>query len=142
MEGTIRTFDPAMQKLVHDKIKTTASGIAEASGAKAETDILVMYPVTYNDPALTALMAPSLAKVSKTAITQPVTMAEDFSFFQQKVPGFFFFLGAYPEDMKLTRRPVHHTADFMIDERAFVTGVKALLTLTMDYAYQPKNGKK
>jgi len=142
MEGTIRTFDPAMQKLVHDKIKTTASGIAEASGAKAETDILVMYPVTYNDPALTTLMAPSLAKVSKTAITQPVTMAEDFSFFQQKVPGFFFFLGAYPEDMKLTRRPVHHTADFMIDERAFVTGVKALLTLTMDYAYQPKTGKK
>ncbi|HQQ83129.1 MAG TPA: amidohydrolase [Cyclobacteriaceae bacterium] len=142
MEGTIRTFDPAMQKLVHEKIKHTASAIAEASGAKAETDILVMYPVTYNDPALTSLMAPSLAKVSRTVVTQPVTMAEDFSFFQQKVPGFFFFLGAYPEDMKLTRRPVHHTADFMIDERAFVTGVKALLTLTMDYAYQPKSGKK
>jgi amidohydrolase len=142
MEGTIRTFDPAMQKLVHEKIKHTASAIAEASGAKAETDILVMYPVTYNDPALTSLMAPSLAKVSPTVVTQPVTMAEDFSFFQQKVPGFFFFLGAYPEDMKLTRRPVHHTADFMIDERAFVTGVKALLTLTMDYAYQPKSGKK
>lgn len=142
MEGTIRTFDPAMQKLVHEKIRHTASAIAEASGAKAETDILVMYPVTYNDPALTSLMAPSLAKVSRTVVTQPVTMAEDFSFFQQKVPGFFFFLGAYPEDMKLTRRPVHHTADFMIDERAFVTGVKALLTLTMDYAYQPKSGKK
>jgi amidohydrolase len=109
MEGTIRTFDPAMQKLVHEKIKHTASAIAEASGAKAETDILVMYPVTYNDPALTSLMAPSLAKVSPTVVTQPVTMAEDFSFFQQKVPGFFFFLGAYPEDMKLTRRPVHHS---------------------------------
>ncbi|MBX7124516.1 MAG: amidohydrolase [Cyclobacteriaceae bacterium] len=139
MEGTIRTFDPEMQKKVHDKIKLTATRIAEASGATAQVDIQVMYPVTYNDPALTARMAPSLAKVtSDVKLTVPVTMAEDFSFFQQKVPGFFFFLGAYPADMKLTNRPVHHTADFMIDERAFVTGVKALMTLTLDYTNQPK----
>jgi len=141
MEGTIRTFDPDMQKKVHDKIKLTATRIAEASGATAKVDIQIMYPVTYNDPTLTALMAPSLAKVGgakQVSITQPVTMAEDFSFFQQKVPGFFFFLGAYPADMNLTRKPVHHTADFMMDERAFVTGVKALVTLTMDYANLPK----
>ena len=98
-----------------------------------------MYPVTYNDPVLTARMAPSLAKVSNDIkITAPVTMAEDFSFFQQKVPGLFIFLGAYPADMKLAKQPVHHTADFMIDERAFVTGVKALTTLTLDYMYQKK----
>jgi amidohydrolase len=67
-----------------------------------------------------------------------VTMAEDFSFFQQKAPGLFFFLGAYPTDVKLEKAPVHHTADFMIDEKSFVTGVKALLALTTDYMYMKK----
>ncbi len=136
MEGTIRTFDPEMQKKVHEKIKLTATRIAEASGATANVDIQVMYPVTFNDPALTTLMVPSMTRIAgaeNVAITQPVTMAEDFSFFQQKIPGFFFFLGAYPADMKLTKKPVHHTADFMMDEKSFVTGVKALTTLTLDY---------
>ena len=136
LEGTIRTFDADMQKLVHDKIRLTATKIAESAGAKATVDIQVMYPVTYNDPGLTARMAPSLQKVvgpEKIKLTEPVTMAEDFSFFQQKVPGLFFFLGAYPEEMNLTKQPVHHTADFMIDEKALLTGVKAFLTLTTDY---------
>ena len=141
MEGTIRTFDLEMQKKVHDKIKLTVTKIAEASGATADVSITIGYPVTYNDPKLTAQMVPSLVKaagIENVKITEPVTMAEDFSFFQQKVPGLFFFLGAYPADMKLTKKPVHHTADFMIDERAFVTGVKALVTLTMDYMNMPK----
>ena len=136
LEGTIRTLDAGMQKQVHERIRETATKIAEASGATAKVDIEILYPVTYNDPKLTAMMAPSLTRVTSPEnikITQPVTMAEDFSFYQQKVPGFFFFLGAYPADMVLTRQPTHHTADFMIDERSFVTGVKALLTLTMDY---------
>jgi len=136
MEGTIRTFDSDTQKKVHDKIRLTATKIAEASGAKATVDIQIMYPVTFNDAKLTAQMAPSLSNVSTDVkITNPVTMAEDFSFFQQKVPGFFFFLGAYPSDMKLAKNPVHHTADFMIDEKALLTGVKALTTLTLDYMY-------
>ena len=141
LEGTIRTFEENMQKIVHDKIKLTANKIAESAGAKAEVDILVMYPATINDPNLTTLMAPSLIRTAGSAnvnITAPVTMAEDFSFFQQKIPGFFFFLGAYPADMKLTKQPVHHTADFMIDEKALITGVKALVNLTVDYMYMPK----
>ncbi len=141
MEGTIRTLDPVMQKQVHEKIRLTATKIAEASGASAKVDIQILYPVTYNDPKLTAMMAPSLSRVTtqeNIRITQPVTMAEDFSFFQQQVPGFFFFLGAYPADIKLAKRPVHHTADFMMDEKSFVTGVKALVTLTMDYANTQK----
>lgn len=142
LEGTIRTFEDNMQKIVHDKIKLTANKIAESAGAKAEVDILVMYPATINDPKLTERMAPSLirtAGASNVNITSPVTMAEDFSFFQKKIPGFFFFLGAYPADMKLTKQPVHHTADFMIDEKSLITGVKALVNLTVDYLYMPKN---
>ena len=142
LEGTIRTFEDNMQKIVHDKIRLTATKIAESAGAKADVDIQIMYPATINDPKLTDLMVPSLIRTAGAAnvnITAPVTMAEDFSFFQQKIPGFFFFLGAYPAEMKLTKQPVHHTADFMIDEKSLITGVKALVNLTVDYMYnQPQ----
>ena len=144
LEGTIRTFDPQMQQKVHEKIKLTATKIAESAGAKAEVKILKGYPVTYNDPTLTKKMIASLersAGAANVAITQPVTMAEDFSFFQQKVPGLFFFVGAYPADMNLQKQPTHHTADFMIDERALITGTKGLLNLTLDYMFQD-NGLK
>ena len=136
LEGTIRTFDDDMQKKVHEKIKLTAEKIAESAGAKAEVDILIMYPATVNDAALTDKMVPSLIRAAgkeNVVITQPVTMAEDFSFYQRKVPGFFFFLGAYPAEMNLKTQPTHHTADFMIDEKAMITGVKALVNLTIDY---------
>ncbi len=136
LEGTIRTFDNDMQKKVHEKIKLTAEKIAESAGAKAEVNILVMYPATVNDAALTVKMVPSLVRAAgkeNVVITQPVTMAEDFSFYQRKVPGFFFFLGAYPAEMNLKSQPTHHTADFMIDEKAMITGVKALANLTIDY---------
>ena len=136
LEGTIRTFDDDMQKKVHEKIKLTAEKIAESAGAIAEVDIIIMYPATVNDAALTDKMVPSLIRAAgkeNVVITQPVTMAEDFSFYQRKVPGFFFFLGAYPAEMNLKTQPTHHTADFMIDEGAMITGVKALVNLTLDY---------
>jgi len=138
MEGTIRTFDASMQKTVHEKIRKTATSIAESAGARAEVTIDILYPVTYNDAALTRLMAPSLERAvgkANAKVVAPVTMAEDFSFFQEKVPGLFFFVGAYPADMKLAAQPTHHTADFMIDERCLVIGIKSLLTLTTDYMY-------
>jgi amidohydrolase len=136
LQGTIRTFGPEMQKKIHEKIKLTATKIAEASGATAEVNIQIMYPATINDPKLTSMMVPSLVKAvgkENVNVISAVTMAEDFSFFQQKVPGFFFFLGAYPAEMKLEKKPTHHTADFMIDENSFSKGVKALLNVTIDY---------
>ncbi len=141
LEGTIRTFDVGMQKLVHEKIKLTVTKIAEASGATAEVKVMTGYPATYNDPALTRQMVSSLERAAgkqDVAEIAAVTMAEDFSFFQQKAPGLFFFLGAYPTELNLTTSPVHHTADFMIDEKSFITGVRALLALTTDYMYMKK----
>jgi len=142
LEGTIRTFDEATQREVHERIQRTAMRIAESAGAKAEVNIQKMYPATINDPALTDRMVPSLQRAAgadNVTITQPVTMAEDFSFFQKQRPGLFIFLGAYPADMKLSKQPVHHTADFMIDEKSMITGVKAFLHLTVDYL---NTGKK
>jgi amidohydrolase len=138
MEGTIRTFDKEMQKMLHQKIKLTAEKIAESAGATAEVTIQTGSPVTYNDPKLTAMMAPTLQRtvgMDNAKVIAPTTMAEDFSVYQEKVPGLFFFLGAYPADMKLDKPPVHHTADFMMDEKSFIVGVKAMLNLTMDYMY-------
>lgn len=64
-----------------------------------------------------------------------VTGAEDFAFYQQKVPGFFFFVGARPPDMDPEKVPAHHTPDFMIDERGMLTGLKAMLQVTLDYMF-------
>jgi amidohydrolase len=143
LEGTIRTFDDDTQRKIHEKIKLTAERIAESAGAKAEVDIRLVDPATVNDPGLTDKMAPTLIRTAgkeNVVVTQPVTMAEDFSFYQQKVPGLFFFVGAYPADMNLKAQPTHHTADFMIDEKAMITGVKALVNLTLDY--MEMNSKK
>ena len=137
LEGTIRTFDPAVQKKVHEQIIRTATKIAESSGAKADVDVQIMYPATINDPLITESSVPSLVRTvgkDKVSVTQPVTMAEDFSFYQQKIPAFFFFLGARPA-VKLERQPVHHTADFLLDENSLITGVRALTNLTLDYLF-------
>jgi len=141
MMGTTRTFDLEMQKILHDKIRLTATQIAESAGATADVKINDGYPPTYNDPALTEKMVPSLKRAAgdkNVLLVNPVTMAEDFASYQQKVPGLFFFLGAHNPEAKFETQPIHHTPDFLIDERAFKLGIKAMLYLTFDYMYAPK----
>lgn len=136
MAGTIRTLDVDMQKKIHEKIKLTATKIAESGGATAEVEIVNKTPVTYNDIALTEKMVGSLQKAAgaeNVIRINAVTGAEDFAFFQQKVPGFFFFVGAMPPDQDPSVVPSHHTPDFMIDERGMLTGLKAMLNVTLDY---------
>jgi amidohydrolase len=138
MAGTIRTLDEAMQEKIHEKIRLTATKIAESAGATAEVSIEKKTPVTFNDPALTEKMVASLRKAAgpeNVIRINAVTGAEDFAFYQKKVPGFFFFVGAMPPDQEMSRVPAHHTPDFMIDERAFLTGIKAMLNVTVDYMY-------
>ena len=136
MAGTIRTLDVGMQQKIHEKIKLTATKIAESAGATAEVTIVNKTPVTYNDIDLTEKMVGSLQKaagVENVIRINAVTGAEDFAFFQQKVPGFFFFVGAMPPDQDPNKVPSHHTPDFMIDERGMLTGLKAMLNVTLDY---------
>jgi len=140
MEGTIRTFDSTMQREMHERIARTATKVAQSAGGDAEVVIRKTYPAVVNDAKLTAWAGASLARAAgagNVKVTPAVTMAEDFSFFQEKVPGFFFFLGAYPE-LKPERPPVHHTPDFMVNEKVLITGVKALATLTVDYLESKK----
>ena len=139
MIGTIRSLDADMQKTIHRRIEEVATHIAESAGAKAEVKIDIMYPITYNDPKLTDQMIGSLEAVagkSNVKITPAQTGAEDFSFYQQKVPGFFFFLGGMTKGTKVVDAAPHHTPDFKIDENCFVLGMKSLCHLTVDYMEQ------
>ena len=137
--GTIRTLDTAMQDKIHEKIRLTATKIAESAGAVAEVKINKGYPVTYNDPELTAQMLPTLqeaAGAEHVKLIKAITGAEDFSIFQQKVPGLYFFLGGMPRGKKAEDAAPHHTPDFFIDESGLKLGVRALSYLTLDYMEQ------
>ncbi|MFT2008392.1 amidohydrolase [Pontibacter sp. 13R65] len=143
LEGTIRAFSPDMQQQLHDKITLTATKIAESAGATAEVSIQKMAPVTYNDPALMERMLPVLQTVAgrdKAVFMKAVTIAEDFAFYQQQIPGLFIFLGGMPKGQNPKTAPAHHTPDFFIDESSLTTGVKALTNLTL--AYMEGKGKK
>ena len=140
MTGTIRTLDTGTQRIIHDKIKLTASKIAEASGATAETTIDTKTLVTYNDPALTKQMLPSFVKSAggENVIEVPaVTGAEDFSYFAEKVPSIFFFIGGKQIGVDPKKVFPHHTPDFWIDESGMKTGVKAFCNLVFDYMNMP-----
>lgn len=137
MSGTIRTLDTAMQNEIHRRIRRTATMIAESAGATAEVTITKGTLVTYNDPALTAKMAPSLEKAAgagNVITMNAMTGAEDFSFFAAKVPSLFFFLGGMQPGQDPKTAFPHHTPDFYIVESGFKTGVKAFCNLVFDYA--------
>lgn len=140
MTGTIRTLDTGMQRIIHEKIKLTASKIAEASGATAETVIENKTLVTYNDPVLTKQMLPSLIKAAGEQNVQevpPQTGAEDFSYFAEKVPSLFFFIGGKQIGVDPQKVFPHHTPDFWIDESGMKTGIKAFCNLVFDYLNMP-----
>lgn len=136
LEGTVRSLDPAQQQLIHDEIRKVATNIAESTGATAEVEIFKGYPVTYNDEALTAKMAPTLeatAGAGNAYVRLPVTGAEDFSYYAREVPGLFFFLGGMPAGMDVSKAPAHHTPTFYVDDSGLKLGVRAFCNLTLDY---------
>jgi len=143
MLGTIRNFSKEDEAMFIDRVKTIAIKTAEAGGGKAEVLIPYSnhYPVTFNNVALMEKMLPILkatAGASHVLLRQPVTGAEDFSFFQEKVPGLFIFLGGMPKGQDPLKAPSHHTPDFYLDESGFILGVKALTNLTLDYMAMKK----
>jgi amidohydrolase len=138
MLGTLRSLTPADEKQLVYRVTQIATNTAEALGATAEVKIPYSshYPVTFNNPELTQKMLPTLQKAAGTEnvlLRPPVTGAEDFSFYQEKVPGLFFFLGGMPKGEDPLKAPSHHTPDFFIDESGFTLGVKTLCNLTLDY---------
>ena len=141
MIGTIRTLDYDMQKKLNAEMKRRVPAIAEAFGAKATIEISEGLPVTYNNPDLVTKMLPSLEKAAgkeNVKLVKAVTGAEDFSFFQKEIPGFYFFLGGKPLDVKREDAASHHTPDFYIEESGMKLGVKAFVQIVMDYPTKRK----
>lgn len=136
LSGTIRTLDSQTQDLIHGRIKTIATNIAESAGATSEVTITKKTLITYNEPSLTEQMLPTLqaaAGKDNVHLTEAVTGAEDFSFYQAKIPGLFYFIGGMPKGKKASEMPSHHTPDFYIDEGSFVLGMTSMADLTLDY---------
>jgi amidohydrolase len=136
MEGTIRTLDTDMQERLFEQMHRTVEYTAKSFGAEATLTIYDGYPVTYNDPELTAMMAPTLEKVAgseNTHVVNAITGAEDFSFFQREIPGLYFFIGGMPADMNPADAAPHHTPDFYIEEEGMKTGLRAMANLAIDY---------
>ncbi|MBA2306290.1 MAG: amidohydrolase [Acidobacteria bacterium] len=132
--GTIRTFDDDVQNDIHARVKRIAEGIASGAGAKVEVKIHRTYPVTSNDPKLTAQMLPTLERVApgKVKESELITGAEDFTFYQRQAPGLFVFLGITPPE-QVGKAPANHSPLFFVDEAALPTGVRALANLAIDY---------
>ncbi|MBT8234673.1 MAG: amidohydrolase, partial [Bacteroidia bacterium] len=132
--GTLRTLDTGMQARMHERMREMVPAIAKAYRAEATIDIDEGYPITYNDPELTAQMLPSLKKAAgddKVFEIKAITGAEDFSFFQKEVPGLYFFLGGMAPGE--TEAFPHHTPDFYIDESGLLLGVKTFVQMSLDY---------
>ncbi|MCO4892752.1 amidohydrolase [Cupriavidus sp. WGtm5] len=136
MMGTIRTYDEGMKKDIHARMKRTTEAIASSAGAEANFRVVELYNATINQPALTEKMAPTLQRVAGDGnwlITPKATASEDFSFYQEKVPGLFFNLGVTPRGQDVTKAPSNHSPEFYVDEPALINGVRALSSLTVDY---------
>jgi amidohydrolase len=136
MQGTIRTFDTAVRNDIHQRIRRTAESIAQSAGATAQVVIDTFTAVTYNDPALMQQLLPTLREVAganHVTLTPPITPAEDFSRYQQRIPGVFFFLGITPPGTDPSKAAPNHSPRFFVDEAALPVGVRALAHVAVDY---------
>ncbi len=134
MLGTIRTLDYDMKDHINRRMKEMVATIAKAYGGEATCEIMDATDITFNEPDLVKQMLPTLKRVAgnENVIAQKaITGAEDFSYFQREVPGFFFFLGGMTPG-NTTPYP-HHTPDFLIDDAGMQLGVKAMTEIALDY---------
>jgi amidohydrolase len=135
--GTVRTFDAKQKQQIHDAMKRIVENTAEASGASASFEFEEYHnPVTFNDPALTARVLPSLRKVVGEGNLKEIpliTGAEDFAYYGQKVPSFFFMVGVTPKGTNVLTAPANHSPLFYLDEEAIPIAVRAMTAVAVDY---------
>ena len=133
LRGTIRTFDMETRALIDRRMHEILDGIARAGGGTYTLEIDHAYPVTVNDTALAAASRPTLERViggGNVVILPPTPGAEDFSYFANEVPGFFYRLGGRKPG---TTSGGHHTPTFHMDDGAVPVGMRTMAALLLDY---------
>ncbi len=138
--GTARTFDPKMREQLLSNMARTVEHISAASGATADFHHHNAAAVTWNHVGLTEWAMPSLRWASRdagVAPIKPITASEDFSFYQEQVPGVFFFLGINGEGKTIEQTAPNHSPFFVLNESAMENGVRALAGLTADFLAKP-----
>ena len=136
MLGTIRTLDNGMKATVLKRLEEIVYNVAKSNNIEAEITYQVSYPITFNDPYLYEEILPTLKRVNgekNVHLMKAITGAEDFSYFQEKVPGTYFFIGGSKPDVDLSTVAPHHTPDFYVDDSAISTGIRSMVGLTLDY---------
>ncbi len=142
MLGTIRTFTNEDEALVLRRIREVVEYTAKAAGATVTIELpySLRFPVTFNDEKLTEMMLPTLEKSAgkeNVTLIPAITGSEDFSYFAQEVPGFYFFVGSTTIGTDMKTAGDHHTPQFLMDDSSFKTGVKAMCNLVFDYMELP-----
>jgi amidohydrolase len=138
--GTVRTFDNQMRDDTLRRMRITAESIAQASGAKAQVDFLKpSYLATINDASLSDKMLPTMKQIAgeKAILVPKASASEDFSEFQQKVPGLFFFLGSTDPRKDAASAAPNHSPKFEIDEASLAVGTRAMTALALDFLSLP-----
>lgn len=133
MTGTIRALDANIREEIKGQVKEMAHHIAKSGGCEADVSIREAFPISHNDPDLTQKMIPSFNRVvgdNAIMTIPPITNSDDFSFYQEKIPGLFFFLGATPAGVM--SHPLH-SPYFAPDENALSLGVKLMSNMAVDY---------
>jgi len=136
MEGTIRTFDAGVREELHAKLRKTVNLVAEAASASAEITIAGNAPVTGNDPELLKNMMPSLewaAGADRVVEHRLITGAEDYSYYQERIPGLFLMLGINKAGVAAGEAPANHSPLFDANEDALIVGVRAHVGFVLDY---------
>lgn len=128
MSGTLRTFDTAQRDDLIRRARVAIDNVAETFGAIAEFTVHQNAALTFNDEALSAWIAPVLAEAAGAEnvnpATPPTTVAEDFSFLAQEVPGVFYHLGGTADGVDPATAPPNHSPEFDVNESILPLGVK------------------
>jgi amidohydrolase len=138
LSGTIRSFSNEVQDTIERRMREVFDGITRSAGAQFTLEFGQAYPVMVNDTLLSRRMAPSLQRAvgpENVLVTQPEMGAEDFSFFAQEVPGFYFTVGAVKPG---TTSGGHHTPTFLADDSAVPVGMRAMTIAVLDYLAGPR----
>lgn len=135
MQGTIRYLNPETREDLYARIRRTINETAAASGATAEVTISENAIPTVNPPELLArARSAAIGALGENAVRSgyPVMPAEDFAYFQQAVPGVFFFYGVNPPGVTTAEAAPNHNPRFFVHEPAMETGLRAMLAVALD----------